>query len=56
MLFGLGLWELIILAGLFVALFGLKQVSPAARQLGRIHATWQKLKHKFPFLLRLLGR
>lgn len=56
MLFGLGLWELIILVGLFVALFGLKQVPPAARQLGRVHATWQKLQRRFPLLLRLLRR
>ncbi len=56
MLFGLGPWELMILGLLFVALFGLKRVPTAARQLGRIHGTMQNLRHRFPFLLRFFRR
>jgi Sec-independent protein translocase protein TatA len=56
MLWGLGPWELVLLGGLFVALFGLKRVPPAARQLGRLHGTISRLKRRFPFLSRLLRR
>jgi|GEM_PF-3684861 len=52
MFFGLGPLELILLGVLFVAFFGLKKVPLAARELGRIHGTIQKLKLRFPFLLR----
>lgn len=56
MLFGFGPLELILLGVLFVALFGLKKVPGAARELGRLHGTVQKLKRRFPFLFKLLRR
>lgn len=52
MILGLGPFELIVLGVLFAAFFGLKKVPMAARELGRIHGTIQKLKRRFPFLLR----
>ncbi len=52
MIFGLGLWELFLLGGLFVALFGLKRFPDAARQVGRFHGLSQRLKRKFGWLSR----
>lgn len=52
MILGLGPWELILLGVLFSALFGLKQLPKAARELGRLHGFSQRIKRKFPWLTR----
>jgi Sec-independent protein translocase protein TatA len=43
-MFGFGILELAILGGLFVALFGLRRVPQAARELGRLHGLIQRIK------------
>lgn len=52
MILGLGPWELMLLGVLFVALFGLKRLPDAARELGRLHGLSQRMKRKFPWLSR----
>jgi Sec-independent protein translocase protein TatA len=38
------MWELALLGGIFVALFGLGRVTQVALQLGRIHGLIQRLR------------
>ncbi|SEA55425.1 mttA/Hcf106 family protein [Desulfuromusa kysingii] len=52
MILGLGPWELALLAILFSAIFGLKQLPKAARELGRLHAWSLRLKQKLPWVSR----
>lgn len=53
MILGLGLWELVLLAGVFVALFGLGRVPQVALQLGRLHGLMQRVRRllRHPFRL-----
>jgi Sec-independent protein translocase protein TatA len=44
-----GLWELLLLGGLLVLLFGLGRVPGCARQLGRLHGLRQRLKNLLRF-------
>lgn len=44
MIFGLGIWELVLLGAIFVALFGLGRVPQVALQLGRIHGLVQRVR------------
>lgn len=47
MILGLGIWELVLLGGIFVALFGLGRVPQVALQLGRIHGLVQRVRGIF---------
>lgn len=53
MIFGLGLWELVILGVLIIAIFGLGRVPDIAQDLGRVYGLTQILKRKFPWLERI---
>ena len=52
MILGLGPWELLLLGVLVTALFGLKRLPDAARELGRLHGFSQRIKRKFGWLSR----
>ncbi len=53
MILGLGLWELLLLGFLVVALFGLQGLPRAARDAGRLYGFMQRLKRDFPWLGKL---
>ncbi len=44
MILGLGIWELVLLGGVFIALFGLGRVPQVARELGRVHGLIQRIR------------
>lgn len=44
MILGLGIWELVLLAGVFIALFGLGRVPQVARELGRIYGLIERIR------------
>lgn len=44
MILGLGIWELVLLGGICVAIFGLGRVPEVALQLGRIHGLVQRVR------------
>ena len=46
MILGLGLWELVLLGGLLVALFGLGSVPVLAHRLGWLHGTLQRWQRR----------
>ncbi|MEA3545258.1 MAG: twin-arginine translocase TatA/TatE family subunit [Thermodesulfobacteriota bacterium] len=54
MILGLGSWELLLLGILVTALFGLKRLPAAARDLGRLHGFSRRIKRKFGWLSRFL--
>lgn len=57
MILGLGLWELVLLGGLVVILFGLGRVPQVARDTGRVYGLFQRirglLRNPFSFFKRL---
>ncbi|MEE4253207.1 MAG: twin-arginine translocase TatA/TatE family subunit [Desulfuromusa sp.] len=53
MMFGFGLWELILLGVIIVAIFGLNRVPTIARNAGRVHGLTQRLKRQYPWLGRV---
>ena len=52
MMLGLGPWEMLILAVIVTALFGLGRVPVVARELGRLHGVRQRIKREFRQLFR----
>lgn len=44
MILGLGIWELVLLGGMFVALFGLGRVPRVARELGRVYGLIERIR------------
>jgi Sec-independent protein translocase protein TatA len=53
MILGLGLWELLLIGLLVVALVGLKGLPRAARDAGRLYGFMQRLKQELPWLAKL---
>lgn len=53
MILGLGLWELALLLGLLIAIFGLGRFPEIARDLGRLQGTLQRIRRRFPWLGRI---
>jgi Sec-independent protein translocase protein TatA len=52
-LFGFGPFELIILAALIVAIFGLGRAPEIARKVGWLHGTLQRLKRNYPWITKI---
>jgi Sec-independent protein translocase protein TatA len=52
-LFGLGPFELIILATLVVAIFGLGRVPKIAHKVGWLHGTLRRLKREYPWITKI---
>lgn len=53
MIFGFGLWELILLGVIILAIFGLNRVPTIARNAGQVYGLTQRLKRQYPWLSRV---